>query len=172
MATQKDMKRLEQVLEIFGADSDRWPVSERAELEALIEHDDQARRLIGEAHALSSLMAHAPAGADTAPLTARILAQANTHAVEPSRPRQSGFASFLERLGRRLGLDGNLAADWSPAAVMTAALALGIYLGASGMAQPVVGQAVTLASIAGTAEDAENLFGTDETELWREESRP
>ena len=56
MATQKDMKRLEQVLEIFGADSDRWPVSERAELEALIEHDDQARRLIGEAHALSSLM--------------------------------------------------------------------------------------------------------------------
>jgi len=94
MATQKDMKRLEGVLENFGADSDRWPGSERADLEAMIEHNDQARRLAGEARALSSLMAHAPAGADTAPLTARILAQANAHAVEPYRPRQSASHRF------------------------------------------------------------------------------
>ena len=50
--TKKYLARLEEVLDTFGADPARWPVSERAALETLAETQDQARGLIGEAQAL------------------------------------------------------------------------------------------------------------------------
>lgn len=55
------LQRLRDVLDTFGADDARWPMSSRAELEAVLERSADARALLREARALDALLDQAPA---------------------------------------------------------------------------------------------------------------
>lgn len=149
--TKKYLARLEEVLDTFGADPARWPVSERAALEALAETQDQARRLIGEAQALERVMDSAPALKASDALKARIVAAAANDPVREARvvpittsPGRSGHSLRVRR-----------AALMWPAAALAASFAFGLYLGVSGVGGQAFESAFQVAAINGAAGDAE-----------------
>ena len=167
MTTRDDINRLAEVLEIFGPDASRWPEAERDQLEALAGRDVAAGKLVAEARALASVMAHAPAGEAGAELKARILAAAGREMQSDKLVRQPSQSV----LSRFFGAGWSFVPTWQSAAVMAASLACGIYLGASGLTQPVFDEAFTMASLDGGFEDAEMLFRSDEeTDLDEEDS--
>ena len=160
-----DLKRLEEVLDVFGADPARWPRSERDRLERLGAEDAEGQRLVAEARALEAVMRHAPAGQTHIRARNQIMAAIAPPVAEREPADPSALSSWWRGL---IGSDWGFEAALPPAALMTAALAIGIYLGASGMTQPVLEQAVTMAALDGGTEEAENLFGGDETDLLRD----
>ena len=162
----RDLKRLEEVLEIFGPEPRRWPEAERNVLEALSREAPGGRRLLAEARALDQVMARAPGGEASDRAKRQVM-----EAIGADTRLERAAPSFIERLRQRLEGGWLRAPAWSPAAVMSAALALGVYLGASGLTQPVLDQAVQLAAMDGGVEEAESLFGGDEAELLNEEGQ-
>ncbi len=166
MTTRDDINRLAEVLEIFGPEAERWPAAERDRLEALVGREEAAGKLVVEARALAAVMAHAPAGAASAELKARILAAAS--------PEAQGAPIIVRApespLRRLFGSGWSFGPAWPSAAVMAASLACGIYLGASGLAQPVFDDAFTMASLDSGVEDAEDLFKEDDESNLGEES--
>jgi len=153
MTANRDLKRLEAVLDAFGPDAARWPDAERRELFELIDRDAEAGRLFAEAEALARVMASAPSLTATQALKARILqgGQADGSATVPSRT----IAGTLQAIW----------ASWRPlapalptAGLMAASLALGLYLGAIGLAHPVFEGALDYAQLNGGLEDDVSLF--------------
>lgn len=153
MTANRDLKRLEAVLDAFGPDAARWPDAERRELFELIDRDAEAGRLFAEAEALAQVMASAPSFTASQALKARILegARADGSAVAPSRP----ISGVLQGIW----------ASWRPlmpavptAGLMAASLAFGLYLGAMGLAQPVFEGALDYAQLNGSVEDDISLF--------------
>ncbi len=166
MTKTDDLKRLEEVLEIYGPDATRWPADECGRLEELAANEPAGRRLLAEARALAEVMAHAPEGVARRELRMAILAAAMTAGNGRGAAKP---ASLLEAAWRWFGGESGLAAAWQPA-VMAAALALGVYLGVSGLTQPVFEQAVTMASLDSVAAETENLFAADDAETLGEEN--
>lgn len=83
------------VLDTFGGNSARWPAEKREQLMSLAASDAEARRLLREAKALDTVLAHAagPPVGNTKALADRIAA-----AVANTAPGQSpGKAAHIER---------------------------------------------------------------------------
>jgi len=151
--TKNDLARLAEVLDTFGADPARWPVSERAALEALAGTQDQARRLIGEAQALERVMDAAPELRASNALKARIVSAAANDPVREARvvpitasPVRSGHSLRV----RRASL------IW-PAAALASSFVFGLYLGVSGVGGQVFEGAFQVAAINGAGGDAEAI---------------
>ncbi len=152
--TKKGLARLEEMLDTFGADPARWPVSERAALEALAGTQDQARRLIDEAQALERVMDTAPVLKASHALKARIVAAAANDAVREARvlpiTASPGRSEHSLRVRRS-------ALMW-PAAALAASFAFGLYLGVSGVGGQAFEGAFQIAAINGAGGDEEAIF--------------
>lgn len=68
-----DLKRLQELLDAYGAESGAWPEGERAAAQRLLKQDSQARALHAEALALDALLAEPEALEISPALRARVL---------------------------------------------------------------------------------------------------
>ncbi len=135
------LAQLTQVLDIYGARRERWPEDLRARLNALIEEDAEAARLLAEARALDKLLGTAAPAGDTAGLEARILAAAaglpQTGAqvlpLEAHR-RQSQVSALPVRAAQQ----SSARRIWPELALLAASLFLGLLIGLSGQAIPAL----------------------------------
>ena len=127
---QMTLPDFEYLLDVYGADRTRWPLSARAGTVALLAADAAARRLLAEAVALEDVLSNSPEpdAAATAALADRIMAStrraprlvASTDKVaRPAQPVRSSGASM-----------GTADRDlWRGAALMAASLIIGIFVG-------------------------------------------
>lgn len=145
MDKKNALKRFDDVLSVYGADSARWPEAERDALTALARDDGDAARLLGEAVALEKVMAHAPAGDAGAALRDRIVASALADGARDATVVPLEAARSARRRG--FGMDPGRA--W-PAAAMAACFALGLYLGIAGMGVQTFTNALSLAALNGS----------------------
>lgn len=157
--TKKLISRLEQVLDIFGADPARWPVSERAALEALVETQHQARLLLGEAQALERVMEAAPVVKASDALKARIV---TTAANDPEREASVvPITASPGRSGQSLRVR-RVTLMW-PAAALAASFAFGLYLGVSGVGGQAFEGTFQIAAFNGSGGEADNISWLDDS---------
>lgn len=156
---QRQLTRLERVLDIFGTDQKRWPEHERGALEMLIETNADARRLIGEARALARAMDAAPAPKASASLKSRIAAAIledtgrSAHTVPFQRAQTRSMHSLPTRRGVRV--------MW-PAAALAASFALGLYLGVAGIGGTAVDGAFQVINSGISGGDAGSISWLDD----------
>ena len=122
--TNKDFERL---LDVYGADRTRWPLSARASAAMRLANDGGARRLLAEAEALERVLLHAPEPehGDVAELADRIAAAtaraprlvASADLPVLARAKRPAIATSADRHGWRAGM------------VLAASLAVGIFAG-------------------------------------------
>ena len=136
-----DLKRLAEVLDIYGADAHRWPKTQRDELSALCRRNVQAATLLKEAKRLDEVLALAPRGQCATQLQARIAAHA--------APGKSDFPELkiipagVEKKARPSRKSYSIA--WPLVGALAASFAIGIFLGASGLSDGVLEDAIQLA---------------------------
>lgn len=129
--TNGDLRRLEQALDLYGANLARWPNDERRALEPLIAKSNTARRMVGEARAVDRLLDMAPATVAREDLVNRIVEKAKADRGH------SGAKVIRFRpgaLAARAGWRANW--TWPSAALLAASLLLGLYVGATGLVDP------------------------------------
>ncbi len=118
-------EQLQIFLDRRGADPERWPESERAEIEWLIAHSAEARAMFELAQRLDMALArHAAAQAAADAAVERVLAR-----LDAPLPRQQ--ASFW-RLPAFL-LDWQFAPAWPRMAALACCAALGFAIGIAGL---------------------------------------
>lgn len=123
------LEQLEQVLERFSSDQQRWPTAQLEILAQFVGSDAEAAGLVKEAGALERVLAVAPARGQraTADLADLIMANARaTPRLAASRPEltvigQGGAATRSVVVGTR----------WRELALLAASLLIGISIGAS-----------------------------------------
>lgn len=121
-----DMRRLEVLLDAYGADPARWPAAERAAALALLATDPAARAWLEQARRLDrALDALPPAPAPAGDLAARIRAAA--------QQRNAGAAALLPA-SQPVPLAGPVAANsnrpaWRFPAALVASALFGLWLG-------------------------------------------
>lgn len=131
--TERELERLNYVLDVYGGDSNRWPEQDRLGLKDLLTHDAAARRLVREARMLdllienSELEAPVQQSGDLALLSNRIMAQARAEKQPAQRtyPRHARVTAIAQRPSR-----SHL---WQAATLMAACLVTGIMVGSSGL---------------------------------------
>jgi hypothetical protein len=143
--TRQDFQEL---LDVFGAERTRWPLSARAGAAALLASDAEARRLLAEAAALDALLARGVADsvpdiAATSALAARIVAAAAktpriAAASEPAKPL-GVVSSSASRHGRT--------DVWRAAAVLAASMVLGVFVGQSQLGAHALPKIAALAGV-------------------------
>ncbi len=150
----KQRALLVDVLERFGSQASRWPASERAELLALVERDDEARQLFLEAEALDEALSYAqqPSSQELTQLSSRILDSLD---VMPEAKRDRPLETEFE--GKVLPLRVPKPQvwqrePWPTAALLAASLVIGVWVGTSGAFD---GVSQTLQSVAGWSEPYE-----------------
>lgn len=117
-----DMRRLEVLLDAYGADPARWPAAERAAALALLATDPAARAWLEQARRLDrALDALPPAPAPAGDLAARIRAAAQQHDAAPAVPAPTPLAGPV-------AANSNRPAWRFPAALVASAL-FGLWLG-------------------------------------------
>lgn len=147
----RQLKRFDEVLAIYGADPTGWPADERETLRALMNSDRSAARAYDEAAALDKVMNYAPAGAPGPALKQRIV-----NAAIADGGRDVRVVPFSTRHTEPdAAMDSSQGALW-PAAAMAASFALGLYLGVAGLGTTTVNQAIDMASFSAPIEDVEN----------------
>jgi hypothetical protein len=134
-----DALALERHLETYGADQRRWPLEARERFAPLLAGDPGARTLLAEARALDRLLncAPVPSACRERALSDRIVA-----AISNQRDR----ARTAERAARMIEMPGKRQVArtvapgiaWQAAALLAAALAIGVYVGAAGGLAPEV----------------------------------
>lgn len=102
MTPQRDkpFERYLELLDVYGADFERWPVEERAAAEQLVLESEEARSARREAEGLDELLDQAPAVDPSDILKARVHDIPNR--VRPAGTRQR--SGWLRRLGPTLAL--------------------------------------------------------------------
>ncbi len=141
------LAELEAVLETLGARPERWPPDRRARLMTLVDSDVRAAQAFSEAKALDRLLGMAPDGsAADADLQARILAAAG-HTPQAHRPLTivGGVDGARGRSEHASG--GSRQRRWQAAALLAASLLLGVFIGLSGSAIPVL-QDISIVAVA------------------------
>ncbi len=116
--------RLKDVLEQYGAYCERWPASDRLQLDALLARDVNARRLLAEATALDGLLAIAPAGRATSALKDQIVA-ATLSGIQANEAPIPFRAPNRRNLARRTDMRD----IWPVAVGLAASFAIGLYVG-------------------------------------------
>lgn len=150
--------RLEEVLDIYGANPARWPERERAGLEALAKTQGRARVLVGEAQALEKVMAAAPLLSASDGLKARIVS-----AAANDRERQARVVPITAKPVRSGALARARRATliW-PAAALAASFAFGLYLGVAGVGGPAFDGAFQIAAMDEAGADADAASWLDD----------
>lgn len=153
---QTDLKRLEDVLDTYGALPERWPDDEREMLLRFVGTDARAEKLMGDARRFEAVLALAPAGHAGAALERRIVAAALDDSEREARivPIEAG-----RRPGRIDALPKSLGVSW-PAAVLAASFFLGLYVGSSEIVPGVVADSLRLANLTETLDESDDLFGS------------
>jgi hypothetical protein len=157
--TKKQIARLEQVLDTFGANPARWPVSDRAALEVLVETQHQARRLLDEAQALERVMDVAPMVKASDALKARIV----TAAINDPEREASVVPISASPDRPEYSLRARRAALMWPAAALAASFAFGLYLGVSGVGGQAFEDAFQISAISGSGGDADTISWLDDS---------
>lgn len=151
--TKKNLTRLVEVLDTFGADPSRWPAAERAVLEALVRTDKSAAQLFVEAKALARVMDAAPALRASAALSARIVAAA----LEDPARTATVVPFELTRGQTRQTFSIRRAASMWPAAALAASFALGLYMGVAGIGGTAVESVFQVAMTKSSGTDADSI---------------
>lgn len=126
---RRDLELLERVLDVYGADRDRWPAADRLRLARLVAESGEARRMLREAAALDRLIDMAPsvAAEREAALAARIVARARTTPrLAGSRPDAATTRFARAPVNAAVARFGRIAPAVS---LLAAALVLGIFTG-------------------------------------------
>lgn len=147
------MPEFEQLLDVFGGNSDRWPADRRAAAEALLAADPLAGRLQAEARALDRTLAEAPrpGAGHVLMLAAEIARAASLDPVATARPLSTGAAVTADlsdgrvvafpRPAAKTGSQHRQTApatalprrqrtgSWQAAAALAASLVLGLAIG-------------------------------------------
>lgn len=167
-----EIERLEAVIDVYGGDRDRWPAVERLELARLLASDREARQILSEARALDSVLDHAPAlpAASQEALVRAIVSAARAEGRPPIA--DSGAASNSRTYGR--GGTVRSSRSWSrppmavsgalrSAALLAASLVLGMFAGATFLAEERQGTA----TVAGMMQEdvLHNQFMKDDDNL-------
>src|SRR2546422_8081123 len=92
-------QRLQQLLDAYGANPDRWPWQERFDALLLLGHSAEARAQRDEAGRLDELLDLTPVAHPSGELATRILAASPVEETQAKRPR-NGSVQLL-RSGRR-----------------------------------------------------------------------
>jgi len=148
------MARLRAVVAAYGADSARWPAAERHALAEFIATNAEARRLIDDDAAFDAVLAAAATGAPAASVArARdsLFARLETGADAAGAPQPGGR---IVPLARRPVPRPAAAADrglWREAAVLAAALLIGIFTGTQGL---IEGSGLDLTALTSSATSA------------------
>jgi len=169
---QRDLERLQHLLEVYGGDRDRWPLHERRAVAELLARDSEAQKLVKEALVLDELIESAhltpernqEKAEDLAKLGDRIMAAAL------AERRQARSADALKPAAvHAIRHRARPARLWPAASLLAACLVLGIMVGRSGV---MLDQNTVLADASG-AEDvfsgAISGFIADESIFFAEE---
>jgi hypothetical protein len=143
--TRQDFQHL---IEVYGAERTRWPLSARAGAAALLAADAEARRMLAEAAALDAVLARgftdiAPDATVTAALAARIVASA---AKAPRLAATSAPSAPLRVSGRPVS-SGARTDIWRAAALLAASMVLGIFVGQSQLGAHALPKIAALAGV-------------------------
>ena len=162
------MARLENLLSVIdahGADSARWPETERSGLEDLA-RSPEAAGAIAEARALDAVLARSPMpdSVQLDHLKARILAGAVRRDTPVRRPALSRSVTKLSDRRRPLATP-RLRAAWPAAAALAASLLVGAFFGASEMGQPAVESLMASAGYDTTEDLTLDPLGVGDEEL-------
>ena len=174
---QQDLELLQHILDIHGADRDRWPATDRLRLARIVAESREARRLMDEAAALDRLLDMAPAvsGARQAALAESIVARAASQPrlVRPQQPQASNLAPPPRAVRplsrpRAFGSFGRVA---TAASLLAAALMLGIFAGwqTSDLYPGLQTATVETADARDTTELPDMVFGFGDNDLIEEE---
>lgn len=135
----------ERLLDVYGSDRTRWPVEARASAGQLVARDKAARRLLAEAEALDRALERAPLPslAEEAALAGRILAAARrsprmvpTAKMDAARLPERAIDNVVQLPSVRTRKRWLTPTAFGGAAGMLAAsLALGVFIGLSGLSQ-------------------------------------
>src|SRR5258708_12481530 len=113
--------RLEAIVDAYGADSTRWPTSERALVLALLETDPSLRGMVTTQAALDEILAAMRPVAISETLAARILADFDRHASARNTVLTRRIVSAVEKLGQALWPGAPL---WQPLSAVALSLIL------------------------------------------------
>lgn len=138
----KGLKRLENILDTYGAMRSRWPESERESLEGLIERDVAAQRMLDEAAALDRVIDMAPGMTASQDLKDRIMAAAMNDSEKEARVVPIGS----RKRGTSDAGAGHVGTYW-PAAALAASFAFGLYLGVAGLGDRAYDGAVEVSGL-------------------------
>jgi len=113
------LERFEELVDAYGASSDRWPDHDRAAALALVADDGDAAALLEAAQGMDDLLDLAPPVEEPAPALRRRVLEA------APQPRQT----WLERLDQLTARLWPFSPRWQPATGLAAAAVLGIVVG-------------------------------------------
>lgn len=170
--TGEKLAQFERFLEIYGSEEGRWPPQGQR---LLRECGEAGRKALAEAKALDALLSLAPAGNVTRGLEERILTavRRDVRAGEEiesagrfGKPQQARIRQMGRGVHWRLFQAESVAARlqlWTgvrTGAVLAASLLIGVYLGMSGAAAPVMQGVVAFLAEDGSVTGGMTLLGT------------
>ena len=112
MSTQdrqsEEIRALERLLEVYGADRTRWPARERLQFASLIANNPAAQRLVAETAALDRLLDQVSTENEEREraLSERIMAAARVQQHEPDRVQEPASAASRGSASRGGGSSG------------------------------------------------------------------
>lgn len=117
-SSEVDVERFAELVDAYGAEPSAWPEQERPSALRLLEHSEQAVRLLEEAAQLDGLLADVLDVEPSMGLRDRILEQA------PLPPR-----TWSERWARMAQAIWPFGPSWQPATALAASVLLGLTFG-------------------------------------------
>ena len=177
MSTQdrqsEEIRALERLLEVYGADRTRWPARERLRFVSLIAENPEAQRLVAETAALDRLLDQVATGNEEREraLSERIMAAARVQQHEPDRVREPASAASkivkLPTWAKRPQIYGALSGnEWPAAGLLAASLVIGVMLGSAGTLDSTMQEVAEVAGLSSNISvDTQFALG-DDTPAW------
>lgn len=142
-----ELKRLEEVTDLYGGSPERWPAEERKLLEELCDREPEASRVLDGARALDQLLSQAPSLEPSAALRSRIL-----DAALQDQNSSDGVIDF-NSYRPRLEVKPKSWQHWPAAGLLAASLAVGLYLGVTGLSEPAFNGVLEVASFTDVSDE-------------------
>ncbi len=138
MTRADQIRRLEEVLTAYGADRARWPVADRAELDAFVVGDADAAAMVAEEASFDQLLNVAPGVVSLASVQGakdRLLArfEAETGAPRVSTPGPSAAVVPFSPRAAKPAAPAQARTLWRELSVMAAALLIGFFTVSQGL---------------------------------------
>jgi hypothetical protein len=146
------MERLQTVVAAYGADRARWPAADREALSELAATNPEARRLLAGEASFDTLLAAASARAPEAAVArARDQLFARLESETPARGQDALIVPFARREAPRPAGAAPGRSMWREAALLAAALLIGVFTGTQGLLE---GSGLDLTNLTTTAATA------------------